>query len=77
MPALVPAVIGPQTILLHVQQLHLNPVARPKLLVARKFVVQLRNQANQQVLQLRQNVVALGNVIFLKKFRRCAGLVPV
>ena len=52
MPALVPAVIGPQTILLHVQQLRLDPVAHHELLVARKLV-QLRDQLNQQVLQLR------------------------
>ncbi len=47
LPALVPAVVGPQTILLHVQQLRLNPVAQHKLLVARKLV-QLRNQLDQQ-----------------------------
>jgi hypothetical protein len=45
-PALVPPVVGPQTIFLHVQQLRLNPVAQHELLVARK-PVQLRDQVKQ------------------------------
>ena len=65
MPALFPAVIRPQAILLHVQQLRLNPVAQHKLLVARELV-QLRDQVNQQVLQFGQNVIALGHVNLTK-----------
>jgi len=54
-----------QTILLHVQQLRLNPVAQHELLVARKLV-QLRDQIDQQVLPFRQNVVAIGQVSLTK-----------
>jgi hypothetical protein len=63
-----------RTILLHVQQLGLNPVAQDELLVARKLV-QLRDQIDQQVLQFRQNVVALGQVNLLKKIPPLRGLV--
>jgi hypothetical protein len=42
-------------------------------MVARKFV-QLRNQIDQQVLQLRQKVVALGHVNLLKKIPPLRGL---
>jgi hypothetical protein len=73
MSALVPAVIGPQTILLHGQQLGLNPVAQHEFLVARKLV-QLRDQIDQQVLQLRQDVVAFGHAIFLNKIPPLRGL---
>ena len=57
-----------------VQQLCLNPVAQHELLVARKFV-QLRDQIDQQVLQFRQNVVAIGHVNLLKKIPPLRGLV--
>jgi hypothetical protein len=73
MPAFVPPVIGPKTIFLHVQQLRLHPVAQHELLVTRKLV-QLRDQIDQQVLQLRQDVGALCQVISLKKIPPLRGL---
>lgn len=61
MPALVPAVIGPQTLLLHLQQLGLDAAAQHKLLAAVKLV-QLRDHIHQQVVQLSQDVVAFSRV---------------
>ena len=45
-PALDPAVVGPQTILLHIQQLVLKPVGQHELLFTQKFV-QLRDQIDR------------------------------
>jgi hypothetical protein len=48
-------------------------LAQHEFMVARKLV-QLRDQIDQQVLQLRQDVIAFGHAIFLKKIPPLRGL---
>jgi hypothetical protein len=51
------AVVGPNTALLNVEQLRLDPVGEQELLIARELS-QLRNDIQQEIVQLGQNIVA-------------------